>query len=328
MLSTIKHLLSQRNNKENNLNILTFPTHERYQSGFADLPHTFYMYQGEHIKNWSHKYGKIPNNHILLPRETLPLDVTFDLVLSQNKFGQFPVAHKISKSLGIPLINLEHTLPPTDWTPDIMDQVRSMTGDLNVFISEYSIDKWGYEHIPNSIAIHHMVDTEIFKPFEEPVERMSRFLSVVNLWKDRDYFCGYKVWERLSQGLPTLVVGDNPGWTKPTNSIEELSSIYASSKFFLNTSLVSPVPTSLLEAMASGCICISTATCMIPEIIEDGVNGFISNDESVLRKRCEEVLANPTKYEYMGINARNTILKHFNKASFLSNWDKAFRSVL
>jgi len=128
LLTTIKHLLAQRNNKERNLNILTFPTHERYQSGFADLPHMFYMYTGDNVKNWSHQYGKIPNNHVLLPKETLPLDVTFDLVLSQNKFGQFAIAHKLARSLGIPLVNLEHTLPPPDWDAATHTNVRKNAG--------------------------------------------------------------------------------------------------------------------------------------------------------------------------------------------------------
>ena len=34
----------------NNINILTFPTHERYQSNLESLPYTFYLWQGNGIK--------------------------------------------------------------------------------------------------------------------------------------------------------------------------------------------------------------------------------------------------------------------------------------
>ena len=54
----------------------------------------------------------------------------------------------------------------------------------------------------------------------------------------------------------------------PAESVADLVNEYCSSKVFLNTSTVSPIPTTLLEAMSCGSAVVSTATCMIPEIIE------------------------------------------------------------
>ena len=99
---------------------------------------------------------------------------------------------------------------------------------------------------------------------------------------------------------------------------------YQKSLIFLNTSTISPVPTSLLEAMACGCAVVTTATCMIPEIIEDGVNGYISNDEDQLQSSIQNLLNNPGLAKELGENARQTIIEKFNEDSFVGNWNNIF----
>ena len=76
--------------------------------------------------------------------------------------------------------------------------------------------------------------------------------------------------------------------------------------------------------MACGSAVVSTATCMIPEIIEHGVNGMISNDESELRSYIEQLLSDKDLREKIGKAARETILKKFTEESFLNNWNKIF----
>jgi len=341
-MNPVAHLIKPRGKK---LNILTCPTHERYQTGFKDLDATFYLFRDQRIENgvvrnnikdWANKYAPLPENHILLPHNTLPHEVIFDVVFSQNKFGQFGVLQDIARKLQIPLVSLEHTLPVKEWDAQTKQAMLDMRGDANVFISEFSRREWGFDDVPNTSVIHHMVDTDIFKPVEDKFhfggiiehEREETCLSVCNDWINRDYFCGFKLWQHITDGLPVKVIGDTPGLSKPASSVESLAEEYASSLIFVNTSLISPIPTSLLEAMAAGCICISTATCMIPEVIEDGVNGFLSNDPAVLRKRIEEILANPNKYRQVGIQARNTVLTKFHKNTFNAKWDQLFRSVI
>src|SRR5687767_10510514 len=114
MASLMNSILRQATRKtDDKLNILTFPTHERYQQNMANTGHRFYLYRGDNIKDWNEVYAKLPKNYTLLPKNTdPPLDIDFDIVLSQNKFGQFPVAQYFSKCYHCPLISLEHTLPP------------------------------------------------------------------------------------------------------------------------------------------------------------------------------------------------------------------------
>lgn len=661
---------SAKRTRDEPLNILTFPTHERYETGLCLTGHNFYAYRAEGIKDWNEQYGKCPPNYTLLDpklkERQVPRWVEFDLVLSQNKFGQFQLAYPISRKLGVPLISLEHTLPVPQWTTEQRNQLKEMRGNINVFISEYSLDQWWWDCRGDTTIIHHMVDADTFKPNENLSNgRIAHILSVANDWINRDwcklqgqkiltingyvpiekinigdivltdsghyntvtktfkrqYFgdiikikldqnkyyisftpdhnirvyrdnqekyieanrlrigdklkfpkiqqedysllpnvenedyayligsiiadgsitnkgrieifvelsdvkranklknillkitnsgtiternskngilkieccskifatwlkekigsysktksipnflffghdkiklkvlqglwhcdgsfkngnkgcrlcysttsvklasqvsallhhfgikcninkekrttnksngkivpiyrvasqnqdnfikcknlindnciinepysysitdyqieqyngyvyncevekdpsyivypgfvahncCNFQGWQRITRNLPVIVVGDTPGLSKPAPSIGALVNEYQTSQVFLNTSTISPIPTVVLEAMACGCAVVSTATCMIPEIIEHGHNGFISNDEFELRKYCTELLNNKELAEKLGNNARKTIVEKFSKEQFIQNWNQVFWGVL
>jgi glycosyltransferase involved in cell wall biosynthesis len=251
-------ILRAINNTSGKYNILTFPTHEAFQSNWATMPHTFYLYQGEGIKPWNNKYRQLPPNHVLLDGgpSQIKVDIKFDMVLSQNKFGQFQVAKQAAEYIGIPLISIEHTLPPPVWNKKQKQQMADLSGDINVFISEYSVKEWGFD--PNDPAvkvIHHGLDTNVFAPRESP-KLINAVLTVVNDWKNRDWCCGWSIFSRITgEGtiLPVMPLGDTPGFSQAAQDRDDLIRHYQDCAVFLNTSTVSPVPTGLLEAMSCGC---------------------------------------------------------------------------
>lgn len=307
------------------LNILTFPTHERYETGLAKTGHNFFAYRGKGIKDWDTTYAPLPANYTLLPPEKeLPIDIDIDIVLSQNKFGQFPIANYFAKRYHAPLISLEHTLPFKGWSKEQVNELCQMRGDANVFISEYSIKQWGYNPF-ESVVIHHGVDTEVFKP--KGFARKQQLLSVVNDWINRDWCCGFKIWKEITKDLPVQPVGKTPGLSQPAKDVNELVEFYNTSQVFLNTSLISPVPTALLEAMSCGCAIVTTATCMIPEIIINGVNGFASNNPAELKDFCKTLLDNPKLADKLGKAARKTIEQKFSMDKFVKEWDGLFTYI-
>lgn len=329
--SPITRILRQSIRKDDEpLNIITYSTHERFESHFSKLNHTFYLIQGEHIKPWREDYAKLPSNHILLPpKSELPVAPDFDIIWSQSKFCHFQLSQQISRQLNIPIVSLEHCLPPPNWNADQIRQMTNMKGHINVYISEYSLDKWLVERTPDVKVIKHCVDTDLFCPYDEysNIERQNIILSVVNDWINRDWCCGFNSWTRIINGLPYKVVGDSKGLSLPATNLDELICIYNNNSIFLNTSVISPIPTSLLEAMSCGCAVVSTATCAIPEIIEHGINGFISNDECELRGYCELLLKDQDLARKLGQNARKTILEKCSQDRFLKEWQNVFIEV-
>jgi hypothetical protein len=323
IIGSLCRKISRRTNEQ--LNILCMPTHERYETGLAKTGHNFYAFRAPSVKDWNSNYAVVPMNYSLLNPalgdRQIPIDLDFDVILSQNKFGQMQLAKQLAFNLHLPIISLEHTLPMPEWGQMELLQLQAMRGDINIFISEYSRAQWGWSE-ETADVIHHGVDTELFVPGD--LQRTPHLLSVVNDWINRDCFCGYNLWKDVSKGLPIRVVGNTPGLSVAATTVDELVKEYQQSQVFLNTSLVSPVPTALLEAMSCGCAVVSTATCMIPEIIQNGVNGFISNEPQELRKYCVELLKDEALAQSMGEAARLTICEHFSMDNFVHRWNEIF----
>lgn len=310
------------------LNILTAPTHERYESGLALTGHNFYGIQGQHIKDWKEIYAPRPHNYHILDGENLPIEVEFDLVLSQNKFGQFQKLERLAKLLHLPLISMEHTLPHPQWGPEYIAHTLQMRGQLNIFITDYSIEKWQWNDLGDTIVIPHMVDSDVFTP--DGNSRKNHILTVANDYIGRDWCLNFSSYKRvcIDKGLPVRPVGDTPGLSKAAKDTKELVHEYQTSSIFLNTAHVSPIPTSLLEAMSCGCAVVSCNTCAIPEYISHGVNGFLYNTDSEMYRCLELLLEKPDLAIQFGQKARETILRKCNKTDFINRWNTAFEFVI
>ncbi|MDC0297131.1 glycosyltransferase family 4 protein [Crocinitomicaceae bacterium] len=325
MQSTLKQLAYKLGKNESEpLNILTFNTHERYQTQLAKTGHNFYSFNHDNGKEWFKEHAPMPENVYQLPKNSLYPALSFDLILVQSKFGQFQTASQINQAIGeIPVVVLEHTLPHLNWPESHVEQFRGMRGDVNVFITEYSKDKWGID----GEVVYHSVDTDLFKP-APAVQRKGQVLTVAHDFINRDYALNYQGWDRVTKDLPRVVVGNTEGLSKAPESVEDLVKHYQDSLVYINPSTLSPVPTSMLEAMACGCAVVSTATCEIPNIIENGVNGFISNDEGELRTLTEKLIADPMFAKSIGEKGRQTIVEKFSEERFINEWNTIFKGAI
>ena len=308
--------------KKDKYNILTFPTHERYETGLCKTGHNFYAFHSEGLKTWNEDYAPVPSNYYRFPENSIFNGISFDFILAQSKFGQFQTAKLLQERLGIPLVSLEHTLPTSVLQQEWLDEIKTMSGDIDVFISDYSMHEWKLQGT-NQKVVHHGVDSSLFKPND--LEKKPYVLSVVNDYKNRDYCCNYSGWERITEGIESKIVGTSTdGSSEPAPSLEALIDEYNSAMVFLNTSTVSPVPTSLLEAMSCGCAVVTTSTCMIPEIVRHEENGLISNDEGELKEYINRLMQDEELRKRLGEAARKTIVEDFSEEKFINSWNKIF----
>lgn len=322
--NSTKRRLLLANNRPEKYNILTFPTHERYETQLCKTGHNFYSFTLPNQKKWNLSQCPYPENYYALPESEVCSYLNYDFILVQSKFWQFQVAQKINQVLNLPIVCLEHTWPLVGvQSDDQINAMRNMIGNVNVFISKESEKAWS---IPtDGIVIHHGIDTNTFLP--KAVEKEDYILSVANDFIKRDYCLNYSGWQRVTKDKKTKLVGNTEGLSEAAKSVEELVLEYNKCAVFFNSSTLSPIPTSLLEAMSCGCAVVSTATCMIPEIIQNGVNGFISNDENELRAHIDYLLHNPEIRASIGSNARKTILEKFSENNFVENWNNLFNNV-
>lgn len=321
--------------KSTTLNIITFCTHERYEQNLSKTGHNFYALKVG--KTWNSDCGIQPDNYHQMSQ--LPEHIDYDLVLCQDG-GRYDQAKQIANLYNVPLIMLTHVLPDVRYSEDRqrLHMQHNIKADKHIFISEYNRQKWGMDDREDTSVIHHGIDFNFWSDGVEQVKREERVLSVANKFPERDWCLGWEIWKDIigftptegsfTADYPVELVGDNPPYSKPASSLQSLRKKYQESRIFLNTSLHSPVPMSLMEAMACGCIVVSTETCMIPEIIENSIDGITSNNPDEIRLHIEAILDDPEQYDYMAKNAMSEIETNYNLEKFVEKWNDAFYEVI
>jgi glycosyltransferase involved in cell wall biosynthesis len=136
---------------------------------------------------------------------------------------------------------------------------------------------------------------------------------------------------RKKRRIKLLVVGDGPERVSLMNlasrleidqhvvflgykTQEEMIQLYNLSDVFVLASYSEGLPFVVLEAMASGCICISTSVGDVPRIISEGKNGFIvpSGDPKAISEKIEKVLSLSEEERVMfRKNARSTVEERY-----------------
>ena len=100
--------------------------------------------------------------------------------------------------------------------------------------------------------------------------------------------------------------------------------------FVLSSFTIECFPMALLEAMAAGRPAVCTAVGGIPEMIEDGVNGYLvpPHDPRALADRLVEVLTNRGLNERMGAAARARTETEFSLAASVARVEAALEGVV
>lgn len=97
---------------------------------------------------------------------------------------------------------------------------------------------------------------------------------------------------------------------------------------FINTTNVDNLPVSVIEALALGLVTISTNVGGIPFLIEDNINGFLVNPDSLdeMYKKIILVLENDEISERISLTARNSVQK-FDWANIREDWDLLLKDI-
>jgi glycosyltransferase involved in cell wall biosynthesis len=105
-----------------------------------------------------------------------------------------------------------------------------------------------------------------------------------------------KALEQHFAGLPVFLAGFLHG--------DELAQAFASSDVFVMPSCTETLGLVILEAMSSGVPVVAARAGGIPELIQDGVSGYLFYEESQAATAIKELLRSPDKRKEMGRVAR------------------------
>jgi len=243
-----------------------------------------------------------------------------------------------SKFYNIPLIASYHTHLPEylqhyglGMLEGVLWELLKMTHNqaaLNLCTSTAMVQALSEHGIERTALWQRGVDTETFQPSLASLEMRSRLsqghpdapllLYVGRLSAEKEIDRIKPVLEAIPNARLALV-GDGPNRQNlekhfagtPTHFVgylqgKELGSAFASADAFIFPSRTETLGLVLLEAMAAGCPVVAARSGGIPDIVEDGVNGYLFEpiDEMGAITATKQLLANPEQRETLRKNAR------------------------
>ncbi len=319
-----------------NLKILSFNWHEPYLCLLSRIGHEFLVVEpeiapGGKIRRWDDNMRPLPKNMRCISTgqalEELEQN-NIDLVIAHNvKDLVFVREYELPKILVFHnrlTTEIELSTVPID-RGEYLEKVRTLLTDVSrVFISESKKNDWG-------------LDGKVILPGLDVSEyggytgANACALRVGNLLKERDLMMGFTTGERVLEGFDSVTLGLNPSLpgSRLSRGFEDLKTFYRNCRVYLNCTVEGyedGYNLSMLEAMATGMPVVAAFNSTSP--IEDGVNGFISNDVDSLRNGLKELLDNPELAAQMGGRARETVRQQFGIEAFLASWQEVVKDAI
>lgn len=170
-------------------------------------------------------------------------------------------------------------------------------------------------------------------------------VTIAQSMKKRDKACYFSVFKKVTNGLPAKVYGSDNDDAGELNGgqldYQELKSLLRRSRVYVYTG-TNPASYVLnfIEAWMTGIPVVALGprwgnskdfpeqkTYEVHELIQNGVNGFWSDDEIELRKYIEMLLADHELAKRIGAAGRESAIRHFGKDLIKSAWKSFFEKL-
>jgi glycosyltransferase involved in cell wall biosynthesis len=202
----------------------------------------------------------------------------------------------------------------------------------------------------NDVIIRNPVDTDFFKPMDtrksnntiifvgriHPLKHIEDIIEAINIVKKTndvnlqivgpsysdDYF------QKLQIKIKELECQNIVHFIGPIPN-DKIITYYHSSSIFVLLGVGEGMPKSILEAMSCEIPVISVPNAGIPDVIDDGINGFLvpNNSPEIIAKKIIFLLDNPLILFEMGKTARKKIKNEFTWDIFIKKLSDLFNSM-
>lgn len=208
-------------------------------------------------------------------------------------------------------------------------------------------EKYIKDYVGEDAVIRFYKDPEEFCGY---TGEKSAVLNITQSMKERGRFCGYEIFKEATEGFDRFLFGtpsknpdftlmDDPLW-KGELSYEALKEAYRKYRVYFYTGTYPASYTlNFIEAMMTGIPIVAIGRQLadqhffdmnayeVDKIIDNGVNGFVSDSIETLREDINYLLSNPDKAKEIGEKGRQTAIKLFGKSVICEQWEEFFKTL-
>ncbi len=180
---------------------------------------------------------------------------------------------------------------------------------------------------------------------EQGLEKVTVLTFIGRLDPPKDPFTLLEAVKKLAGEIVLLIVGDGELRLQVKKTICEhrlesrvrllgyrtdVHRILAASDIFVLSSRWEGLPYAIIEAMMAGLLVVATKVGGVPELIEDGVTGFLVPPENsdALAKALQKLIADSKLRQRMGKNEREKAIRKFTLSRMLWETEKVYWKVL
>jgi ADP-heptose:LPS heptosyltransferase/glycosyltransferase involved in cell wall biosynthesis len=302
------------------LRILTWHVHGNYLYYLTHTTHEWYLPVGLNRPGYS---GRAPGFPWPERVKDVPVDrlrsQSFDCVLFQSPSAylndQFEFLTPEQRRL--PRVYLEHDPPndPTDSRHIVDDPSMQL-----IHVTHYNRLMWDSGSTPTAVIEHGVPDhAGVHYTGELP-----RGLVVINDLPRRGRRVGADLVERIRRIIPLDVIGMHSEAVGGLGEIshEALPAFMSRYRFFFHPVRYTSFGLAVCEAMRIGLPIVALSVTEMPSVLQDGVSGYVTNDQDRLMQRMASLLADRDEAKRLGENAREFARMRFNLERFTDDWNR------
>jgi len=313
------------------LRILTWPIHGSYFNTLSRLDHDWILpvragapdgYGGRGVTPFPPSIRDVRAESVRDEERDLDLD----LVLFQSPRNLAEDAPEIlsPSQRRLPRIYLEHNTP----FPDAVASRHPFAdpGGLLVHVTRYNELMWDNGRTPTR-TIEHSVAID---PAASYRGTLAQGITVINSMPRRGRKVGLDLFLEARRHVPIQLAGFENDGLDGLGDIPypRLHLVVAGYRFLFSPCRYTSLPLAVVEAMTIGMPVVALATTELPDVIRNGVHGYISNDLEVLIAGMRRLIDDPKHARELGANARELAVTRFGLDRFARDWDDAFAQAI
>lgn len=260
-----------------------------------------------------------------------------------------PVVVTTLHGTDVTLVGLNRAyLRTTQYSIENSDVVTAVSQYLADYTTREMGVRRGIRVIPNAIDHHRFAPKEnpqLRLRYAHPDEKL--LIHISNFRPIKRVEDVVRVFAKVSEhvGARLLMIGDGPdrhtafelasslgisGRVAFLGSFPRIEDLLAQCDLFLLPSIEESFGLAALEAMASGVPVIATKTGGIPEVVEDGVSGYLYDqyDVQAMSEGAVRLLSSPELHQQFAKAARDRAVHHFTEHQIVPMYEKAYEEAL